>query len=128
MRDLHRHLAAVLAVAPAVLSATATSAAIDLRGHESAEIIVPTGAIVSSGAFSITVTECDTSDGTFTEVAAEDLLGGADLPASLAATSVYQVGYRGSKRYIKVELTKASGTSIAASATVVLGHPHIGPA
>jgi len=40
----------------------------------------------------------------------------------LAADSVYWVGYRGGKRYVRVVITKNSGTSIAAGAVVVKGH------
>lgn len=32
-----------------------------------------------------------------------------------------------SKRYLKVVVTKNSGTSVAASAVVVRGHPHVAP-
>lgn len=124
MKDLHSNVLAVVAHAPAVVAATANGATVDLQGYESAEIIINTGAIVSSGLFVASVEESD--DGSaWSAVAAADLLGA--LPESLAAASVYQVGYRGGARYIRAPLTKTSGTSIAAGVVVLKGHPAIAP-
>jgi len=126
MKDLISKLGPVIALAPAVVSATATGAAIDLQGFNSAAIIVSTGAIVASGDFTTTVQESDTTtSGDFADVAAADLAG--SLPASLAADSTYKVGYTGTKRYIRTVTTKNSGTSIAASILVVKGHPTDAP-
>ena len=50
----------------------------------------------------------------------DDLLGA--FPATLAADSSYAVGYRGGRRYVRVVITKNSGTSIAAGAVIVKGH------
>jgi len=58
-------------------------------------------------------------------VVAGDLLG--SLPAGLAASSVYKQGYKGTKRYIRAVITKQSGTSIAAGAVVLRGHPYDAP-
>lgn len=120
MRDLASNIGVVAAVAPAVLTATNTSAAIDLQGFDAAAVIINTGDIAASGNFTPKLTECDTSDGTYTDVVATDLVGA--FPSALAAASVYKVSYIGSKRYIKTVLTLNSGTSIAAGAVVVKGH------
>lgn len=121
MRDIAPNIAVVQAVAPAVLSATNTSAAIDLLGFDSAAVVINTGAIVSAGDFTAKLTECDTSGGTYTDVAAANLVG--TFPASLEADSVVKVGYIGNKRYLKTVITKNGGTSIAAGAVIVKGHP-----
>jgi len=126
LRDLANNIGVVAAVAPAVLTATNTSAAIDLLGFNSAAVVINTGAIVSSGDFTATIEESDTTtSGDFTTVAAADLVG--TLPAALAASTVYKVGYTGGKRYIRTVLTKNSGTSIAAGAVVVKGNPGSAP-
>lgn len=126
MRDLKSNIGVVAALAPAVLSATATGAAVDLAGFGSAVAVVNTGAIVSAGDFTAKLQESDTTtSGDFTDVAAGDLLG--TFPASLAADSVVRVGYIGTKRYIRLVVTKNGGTSIAAGAVVVKGHPAIAP-
>lgn len=122
MRDLAHNIATIQAVAPAVLSATNTSSALDLLGFESAAIVINTGAIVSSGDFTAKLQESDTTTGgDFTDVAAADLIG--TFPASLVADSVVKVGYIGSKRYVRTVITKNGGTSIAVGAVLVKGHP-----
>lgn len=118
MRDLVSNIRVVPAVAPAVLTATTPSSAIDLQGAGSAAVLINTGAIVGSGKFAPSLQE-STDNSTWSDVAADDILG--TLPAELAASSAYKVGYRGTKRYFRVVLTLVSGTSIAASVVVALG-------
>jgi len=121
MRDISQKIGVVQAVAPAVLSATTTSDPIDLRGFESAAIVVNTGAIAGEGDFTAKVQESDTTTGgDFTDVAPDDLIGA--FPASLAANAAAKVGYIGHKRHVRVVLSKNGGTSIAASALVVKGN------
>ena len=123
MRDLANNIGAVQAVAPAVLSATNTSAAIDLQGFESAAVVINTGAIVSSGDFTAKLQESDTTtSGDFADVAAADLVG--TFPASLEADSVVKIGYLGDKRFLRTVITKNGGTSIAAGAVIVKGRAH----
>jgi hypothetical protein len=126
MRDLANNIGAVLALSPAVQAATIKGSAIDLLGFESAAIVINTGAIAGAGDFTAKLQESDTTtDGDFTDVAAGHLIG--SLPASLEADSTVKQGYRGFKRYIRVVLTKNSGTSIAAGAVAVKGHAHLRP-
>jgi len=125
MKDIYSGLGIVAAVVPATLTATNTSAAIDLQGFDGAMVIIQTGAIGGSGNFTPKLTECATSVGTYTDVAAADLNGSFTDP--LAASSVYKIGYRGNKRYIKTVLTLNSGTSIVAGVVVVKGAPAIAP-
>ncbi|ORE94038.1 hypothetical protein ATO13_08191 [Stappia sp. 22II-S9-Z10] len=121
MRDIANSLGIVQAVAPAVLSATNTSAAIDLLGFGSAAMVLNTGAIVSSGDFTAKLQESDTTtSGDFADVAAADLVG--TLPATLEAASTYKQSYIGNKRYIRTVLTKNGGTSLAAGAIIVKGN------
>lgn len=126
MRDLVHNIGAVQVVGPAVLTATTTSAAIDLSGFGSAALIVNTGAVAGSGDFSAKLQESDTTtSGDFTDVAAADLQGA--LPASLAADSVVKVGYGGNKRYLRAVITKNGGTSIAAGAVLLKGSARLAP-
>ena len=125
MKDLHSKIGVVQALAPVVVAATATSSAIDMQGFNSAVVVVNSGAIVGSGDYTVSLTECDTSDGTYTAVAAGDLIG--TFPASLEAASVAKVGYIGTKRYLKTVTTKNSGTSIAVGIVVLQGNPSDAP-
>ncbi|UYQ70655.1 hypothetical protein OF122_11275 [Pelagibacterium flavum] len=122
MRDLYNNIGAELALAPSVKSAAADGIAIDTKGFRSLAFVVNTGAIVSAGDFGIVVQESDTTtSGDFTD--ADASVVDSNAPATLAANSSYRLGYRGFKRYVRVSLTKAGGTSIAAGASAVLGHP-----
>lgn len=122
MSDLKNNIAAVLALSPAVHSATKADASIiDLQGAGSATVIVNTGAIAGSGDYTVSLRHGDAADLTGDAAASGDDLLGA-FPATLAADSSYAVGYRGGKRYVRVVITKNSGTSIAAGAVIVKGH------
>lgn len=128
MKDTYHDNKAVQALAPAVVNAATTGAAIALAGFDSALFVINTGAIVGSGDFAVKLQESDTTtEGDFSDVAAADQLG--TLPATLAANTAYRVGYIGSKRkkYVRLAVTKAGGTSIALSAVTILGHPNLAP-
>jgi hypothetical protein len=126
MKDTYSDIGPVATLVPATQSATLKGSAVDLQGFNSATMIVSTGAIVSAGLYVMSLQESDTTtDGDFTDVAAGDMLG--SLPASLAASTVYKVGYKGAKRYIRAVITKTSGTSIDAGAVIVRGHPYDAP-
>lgn len=128
MKDTYHDNNAVQALAPAVVNAAGVGAAVALAGFDSALLAINTGAIVGAGDFGVTLQESDTTtDGDFADVAAADQLG--TLPATLAANTVYRVGYIGKnrKKYVRLAVTKAGGTSIALSAVAILGHPAIAP-
>lgn len=120
MRDLASNIGAVAALAPAVQSAAANGAAIDTQGFGSVAFVLSTGAIVTDGDFGVTVQESDTTtSGDFTD--ADAAVVDSTAPATLEATSTYKLGYRGHKRFVRLALTKAGGTSIAAGAVAILG-------
>lgn len=119
MRDLYSNIGAVLALAPAVKTAAGEGPAIDTKGFGSVAIVVNTGAIAGAGDFGVKLQESDTpTSGDFTDAAADVV--DTNAPATLAATSSYKLGYRGFKRYVRLALTMAGGTSIAAGAVAVL--------
>lgn len=124
-KDLYSNFAQTVAVVPAVLTATNTSAGIDLAGYESAAVLINTGAIAGAGVFNVTLEESDASGSGFTAVAASKIQG--TLPTPLAASTVYKLGYLGDKRYIRTVLTLASGTSIVAGAVVLKGNARSKP-
>lgn len=125
-KDMHSNLGAVAAIAPAVLAANTSGEAVDLTGFDAALLIVNTGAIEGAGDYTAKLQESDTAtSGDFVDVGADDLIGA--FPASLSASSVVKVGYRGSKRYVRAVITKNGGTSIAAGAVIVKGLPAMAP-
>lgn len=119
MRDIINNVGVVQALAPAVQAAAVDGATIDTLGFDSIGFAINTGAIAGSGDFGVKVQESD--DGTtFTDAAASAVQG--TVPATLEASKAYKLGYIGFKRYARLSLTKAGGTSIAAGAVAILGH------
>lgn len=125
MRDLYSNIAVRPALAPSVASAAADGTAIDLKGFNRVAFAVNTGAIVSSGDFGVKLQESENGSSGWTDVA--PALVDTNAPATLAATSSYKLGYRGHKRYVRLALTKAGGTSIAVGAVAILGDPADAP-
>ncbi len=119
MRSIAANIGAKSAIDPAVQSATVIGTGIDTLGFNSLAFLVQTGAVAGSGAFGASLEDSD-DNVTFTAVAADQVKTNA--PAVLAASSTYKLGYHGFKRYVRPVLTKASGTSIAAGVTAVMGH------
>ena len=125
-KDSYSNVAVKASLAPAVQAATLAGSIVDTKGHLSALMVVNTGAIVGAGDYAIALQESDTTTpGDFSNVASDDLIG--TIPGTLAASTVYRQGYIGKKRYLRAVITKASGTSIAAGAVMVLGRPAIAP-
>jgi hypothetical protein len=129
MKDIYNSVALVSAVLPQVATTTAESAAIDLQGFESALAVYHVGqsadTLSATVKITLSLTECDTSDGTFTAVAAGDYQGTlALIDAAAEDEAAFKVGYLGSKRYIKAGFTfagtHATGTEV--SAVVLKGH------
>lgn len=113
------------AIAQSLHTATPTPIEIDTRGYDAAWISFISGAI-TDGTFTPSVTECDTSGGTFTAVAAADLHG---TLAAMSASSVQSVGYKGTKRFIKanITVTGSPATGGYVSAIVTLSKPNLAP-
>ena len=119
MRDLASNIAVVTALSPAVQAATIKGVAVDTKGYGSCAFVLNTGAIASAGDFGAKLQESDTTtDGDFSDVDDDDLVGAFDATAS--ADAAEKVSYIGHKRYARLVLTKAGGTSIAAGAIAIL--------
>ena len=120
MLDLSHHISVVTILPPAAQSATVTSANFDLIEFNAFSILLTTGKIVGAGDFTATLQHADTaSSAKFIDVPAIEWIG--TLPSSLAADAVVKLGYKGDKRYLRVVLTKNSGTSIEAGIALIKG-------
>lgn len=124
MKDMHSNIKAVSAIVPAVKTDAADGTTVDLRGYNSVALVINTGAIAGDGDFGIVVQD-SVNGSSWGAAAATDVLG--TVPASLEADSAYHLSYVGSKRYVRVNITKGGGTSIALGAVAILGNPHIAP-
>uniref|UniRef100_UPI003BAAB2BC hypothetical protein n=1 Tax=Stappia sp. TaxID=1870903 RepID=UPI003BAAB2BC len=124
-KDLYSNFAVVQAVASGSKSDAADGADVDLQGFYSALFVVNTGTISGAGDFTFKLQESDEEGTGYEDVAADDVIG--EAPDTMAATSAYKLGYRGSKRYVRLAITKAGGTSIQVGAVAILGHANQAP-
>lgn len=120
--DLVNNIKVVNAInAVAIRDDSSESSVIDTAGFESVTVVAQM-AVFISGAGKIQILESETSTGSFTVVADEDLI---NVPEKMAAEGdVSKVGYRGHKQFIKVKIVKDSTISATVGAVVILGHPH----
>ena len=120
MPDLPHHISVATILPLAEHSATVTSASFDLIEFDAFSILVTTREIVGAGDFTATLQHADAATSAkFIDVPAIDRIG--TLPPSLAADAVVKLGYKGDKRYLRVVLTKNSGTSMEAGIVLIKG-------
>lgn len=128
MRDLNDVVDVALSLSPAArVNGTFNGTAVDVRGYDSAMLVVNFGAY-TDGTHTPAAQHSD--DGTtFTAAAASELSGAFTAVSSGGgANSTQRVGYVGSKRYLRVALVVSGATTGALSeACVVRGHPHRAP-
>lgn len=131
MKDLHSKLLIATAIGPAVLTADAPSAALDLLGYNAAEIVLAIGAggINFTNANKIEFIVSHSDDGaTFTPVTANDILGAASvtdgivkaLTAAHANPAAYRFGYKGSRRFLRVVADFSGAHATGTPITVLL--------
>ena len=125
-RDISSNISVAASLIPAVAAATATGVAIDRRGFRSASAVFTSGAVLGAGDFTPSLQESDDGSTGWTAVAPTDIVG--TFPDIIAASSVVEVGYSGSKRFLRAVATKNGGTSVALSAVIVLGDSLLAPA
>jgi len=126
-RDLHNNIAIAESVRPQVISSTAvTGEPVDTLGSDCIECVVSVGAVVGTNDDgSIEIQESDVLGSGYTAVAAADLLG--TEPTDLVPNTTYNVGYIGTKRYVKAVASRGTETSVAVSAVFVKGDLAIKP-
>lgn len=126
MRDLYNNLLTILSLYfLARIEPADGEAYVDLQGFEGALIQVFSGIITDGTSFEFELKESD-DHVSFTAVADDDLLG--DEPTFLAADSdkVKELGYIGSKQYLRVDLKTVVGSPVTGGvfgAAVVKGSP-----
>ena len=124
MRDIKSNVDIAQSIAPSARTASVNGSGVDLRGYDSAMAEVASGAI-TDGSFTPKLQESD-DDSSYSDVATADLEGSF---AACSANAIQRVGYKGSKRYIRIVLTEA-GASPAPSTgglfagSIIRGHAH----
>lgn len=134
MKDMHSSISVLSAIYPQTAGTTGAangrlSSVIDRKGYESVSFAMQRGvSAAATDTITPVVLECATSGGTYTSVADADLLGteaGAVMLGSGGAAA--RIGYKGSKRYLKLRLYGVGTATAIISAAAVLGHPDLGP-
>ncbi len=139
-QDISTTHSVIAAIAPAVLDADNTPAAIDLSNFDAAIIVLQVGVggitFTTTNKVEFKLTHSD-DDSTYTAVAQEDIKGVTvatggiikSLVAAHAAASLTKVGYHGGKKYLKLlaDFGGTHSTGTAMSAVAILGSPRIGP-
>lgn len=119
VRDLKNNIDAVASLDPAVrATGTANGSSADLAGYGAAVALVNFGAY-TNGTHTPSLEHSD-DNSAFAAVAAAELDGSFTPISASAAGTTQRVGYRGSKRYLRVVMTVAGGATGAASSAVIL--------
>lgn len=121
----------------ATLSGTtpATGNIVDVTDYQAATFALITGTVTDAGAaagITFVVQESDTTAGAdFTAVADDDLLGTeaglAVAVDTLDGVAIGTIGYRGTKRYLRVVATGTAGTDAAIAGVWILQKPRYAP-
>ena len=128
--DIKNSISVVSSLAPASRTAAVDGTGVDLAGFDAACIVIDAGA--SGGTTpSFTFEVQDSPDNsTYTAVAAEFLDGTEPVVTTDTDNAVYEIGYRGIARYVRVTIEAATGTSptLVCAASVVRGKARKYPA
>lgn len=139
-RDLHSNVKVLRVIEPLAIGANATKTGkiIDRQGYGGVEFVASYGAVVTTGTIvTLVIFEGDVT-GTMTSVADSDLLGTealASLPVQATARTsevgknvTKRVGYKGLKRYVRVDAVGTGTTSVGCvSVEALLINPAISP-
>jgi hypothetical protein len=126
MRDIYNNITVSQVANPAVVTANVTSSAIDLQGFNSAVVLFAVGAsgdtLSGSVYWTLKLTECDTSGGSYTDVALADLHNSAAtvvIDDAAEDETVVKFGYKGNKQFIKAVATKTGTHSVGTPIGIV---------
>lgn len=122
MRDIKNNVDLGKSVNPAVHNSDQTGTGVDLSGYDAAMAIVYSGTL-TDGAHTPKLQE-SSNDTDYTDVDATDLEGSFTV---LSANAIQRVGYKGTKRYVRVYVTSTGGTGCVYGAAIVRGEPAIVP-
>lgn len=127
--DIKNHLDTAQSLLPASRTGTVNGTGVDLANWDAAMVVINCGA--SGGTTpSFTFEVQDSSDNSTFAAVADDYLDGTE-PVITGSNddAVYAIGYHGTKRYLRVAITAASGTTptLLCAASVVRGKGRVKP-
>ena len=130
--DIHNNIKYVVAVQPHDPSATGTKTGIiiDRSGYDSVEFVHSVGAIAATAFVATPIIFEGAVTGTLTSVADGDLIGTetlAKLSGGTTDNKTGKIGYRGTKRYVRMDINIAGAATGFHSAICALGGARKGP-
>ena len=117
-RDINKEVAVSTTQLPNVVTSTTTGVTVDLAGFTRAMFVAHIGTI-TDGTFAFDPEESD-DDSTWTNIAAGDLSGAFVNATSSADDRVQEVGYMGSKRYVRCNMTITGSPSTGGAVGIVV--------
>ena len=118
INDLKNNCVVEYSIKPAAIAATTVGSAVDCNNCEGPmALIIPAGT-VTDGEYTPSITESETSGGTYTAVTPHIGTFAAITTANDETTYVF--GFKRTKRYVKVTLTETSAGSTGIVAAAIL--------
>ncbi len=134
MKDLHNKIKPMRAISPVSEAGNTAlvSQIIDRKGYEGLEFIIQTGSVGDAGAQFTTLVEDGDNSALSDNAAVDDTeLLGTEAAASFTEAdddSVFKIGYKGHKRYVRLTITPANnGTAALIAAVAILSNPSVAP-
>jgi len=121
IKDQKNILKVLGTIAPQAATGNLTGTVVAVEGFEAVTLY---GHGDGTAIGTIKIQECATSGGTYTDVAAADVIGTQDIAINATYTDV-TIGYIGSLGFVKAFYT--DGTNGDVSASFILGHASISP-
>lgn len=130
MKDAYSNLLVKTTFAPAARTATANGTAVD-RAEDSSmfqdALVVIQAGVVTDGTHTFEVQDSD-DNSSWAAVADAYLQGTEPAVTSSNDEAVYEIGYKGLKRYLRVAVTVASATTGGVyAAQIILSNPRVAP-
>lgn len=117
LRDFYSNHAVRSALLPASQAASVNGISVDTKDCKSGCILLAVGAITGAAVFGAKLQE-SSDNAVWADVPLAQVQ--SDAPAILAENFSYRLGYIGGKRWFRLVLTKASGTSAIIGAVAVV--------
>ncbi len=135
MRDLLNDIHPVRALSPSAGPSDNTaqvSQIIDVQGYNSLTFLILTGTLADADAtFTTLVEHGDQANLSDAAAVSDDNLIGTEALASFTFADdnkVFKIGYRGSKRYVRLTITPVNNAGAAPMSVIaLLGHPALRP-
>ncbi len=126
-RDINKNVAVSSTLSPNIVTTTTEGATVDLAGFLAAMFVAHIGTI-TDGTYAFDLEESD-DDSTWGNIAAGDLSGSFANATSAADDRVQEVGYLGTKRYVRCNVTVSGSPSTGGpiSVTVIKAQPRKAP-